>query len=115
MERVHAGKERHRQRGRAYRVSFAAVAFGLIALGLLLIPLPGPGWLVVALGFGMLALEFDRAERMLDRILGGLERASEEAVGGSRVRAVVLGVAAVAAAAGAVAAALLWEVPLLPF
>ena len=115
MEKVRAGKERHRRRGRVYRVSFATVGFTLIALGLLLVPLPGPGWLVVALGLGMLALEFDRAERLLDRILHNLERVTEEAVGGSRLRAAVLVVVVVGAVAVSITAAVLWEVPALPF
>jgi uncharacterized protein (TIGR02611 family) len=37
----------------------------VIALGLLLIPLPGPGWVVVFLGLGILATEFAWAERLL--------------------------------------------------
>jgi uncharacterized protein (TIGR02611 family) len=114
MERVRARKQRHRQRGRFYRVSFATVGFGMIALGLVLIPLPGPGWLVIALGLGMLALEFDRAERLLERILEKLERVTEEAVHGSgwRLALVVLGLGA--AAATMIAAAVVWELPLLP-
>lgn len=33
--------------------------------GLLLVPLPGPGWLVVLAGLGVLASEFDPARRLL--------------------------------------------------
>ncbi len=35
-------------------------------LGLALVPLPGPGWLIVFLGLGVLATEFTWAERLLD-------------------------------------------------
>jgi uncharacterized membrane protein YccC len=42
-------KERHQQRGRFYRVAFALIGVLLILLGIVLIPLPGPGWLIVAL------------------------------------------------------------------
>ncbi len=35
-------------------------------LGLFLIPFPGPGWLVVFVGLGILASEFAWAERLLD-------------------------------------------------
>jgi uncharacterized protein (TIGR02611 family) len=115
MARVREQRERHRRRGRVYRVSFATLGFALIALGLALLVLPGPGWLIIAIGLGMLALEFDRAERLLDRILNNLERVTEEAVGGSRLRAVVLALAIVAVLAALVAGAFLWEVPLLPF
>jgi len=35
-------------------------------LGLALVPLPGPGWLIVFLGLGIMATEFAWAERLLD-------------------------------------------------
>ena len=34
--------------------------------GLLLVPLPGPGWLVVLAGLAVLASEFEPARRLLD-------------------------------------------------
>jgi uncharacterized protein (TIGR02611 family) len=104
-------KERHQQRGRFYRVAFALIGVLLILLGIVLIPLPGPGWLIVALGVGMLALEFDRMERLLERILDRLESTTERL---SNVQKLVLGVLAVVAAAGWVAAIVLWEIPVLP-
>src|SRR5215211_3887352 len=111
MARVREKKDRHRTRGRIYRVSFATAGFGVVALGLVLVPLPGPGWLVVAVGLTMLALEFDRAERMLDRILGYLERVAAEASPVVKV----LGVIAMAAGTIAfVGVAFLWDLPLLP-
>ena len=114
MARVRERKDRHRTRGRIYRVSFATAGFGVVALGLVLVPLPGPGWLVVAVGLTMLALEFDRAERMLDRILGYLERVAEEAAEASPV-VKVLGVIAMAAGTIAfVGVAFFWDLPLLP-
>jgi len=48
-----------------YRIG-VAVAGGAVALvGLLLVPLPGPGWLIVFLGLGILATEFAWAGRLL--------------------------------------------------
>ncbi|CAA9280312.1 MAG: FIG00998039: hypothetical protein [uncultured Corynebacteriales bacterium] len=38
----------------------------IMILGLVLVPLPGPGWLIVFLGLGILATEFAWAERLLD-------------------------------------------------
>jgi len=49
---------------RVYRV-LVGVLGGLIALGgLLLVPLPGPGWLVVFLGLAILGTEFAWAKRL---------------------------------------------------
>jgi len=49
---------------RAYRV-LVGVLGGTIAVGgLLLVPLPGPGWLVVFLGLAILGTEFAWAKRL---------------------------------------------------
>lgn len=49
---------------RAYRLLVAALG-GVIAVGgLLLVPLPGPGWLIVFLGLAILGTEFSWAKRL---------------------------------------------------
>ncbi|MBI2321202.1 MAG: hypothetical protein HYU88_03705, partial [Chloroflexi bacterium] len=45
--------------------------------GLLLLPLPGPGWLVIAAGFVVLAQDFVWAERTLARIRRRLPQDSD--------------------------------------
>ena len=42
------------------------VGFTLLALGIVLVFSPGPGWLVMLLGLGLLAAEFVWARRLLD-------------------------------------------------
>ncbi|MBB5872981.1 uncharacterized protein (TIGR02611 family) [Allocatelliglobosispora scoriae] len=37
----------------------------VVGLGVLLIPLPGPGWLIVFAGLGIWAIEFHWAKRLL--------------------------------------------------
>ena len=40
---------------------------GIVTIaGLIAVPAPGPGWLIVFLGIGILASEFERAQRVLD-------------------------------------------------
>lgn len=46
----------------------SAFGFGLLALGIVLIPLPGPGILVSILGLIILSWEFAWAKRHLDRV-----------------------------------------------
>ena len=88
--------------------------FLLVALGIVLVPLPGPGWVIVALGLGLLALEFDRAERLLVPLLDRLERlALEAATVHPLVRAAAVGLT-VLGVAGAIAAVILFELPYLP-
>lgn len=48
----------------AYRMGVGVLGACVVVIGLLLVPLPGPGWLIVFLGFGILASEFHWARRM---------------------------------------------------
>jgi uncharacterized protein (TIGR02611 family) len=50
----------------AYRIAVGIVGGLVVIAGLALVPLPGPGWLIVFLGLGILATEFAWAERLLD-------------------------------------------------
>ncbi|MCM6775265.1 TIGR02611 family protein [Nocardia sp. CDC159] len=49
----------------AYRIGVAVVGTGVLALGILAIPYPGPGWAIVFAGLGLLATEFAWAHRAL--------------------------------------------------
>jgi hypothetical protein len=48
------------------RVVNSAGGVGLVAVGVVLIPAPGPGWIIVAIGFALLASEFLGVARLLD-------------------------------------------------
>ena len=113
IERLRRRKERHKQRSKVYRVPFALVGALIIVAGLALsLPgIPGPGILLIAVGLGMLALEFDRAERLLERIIDRVEDAREQT---STLQQVVLAVGGVAAVVAYVVVALVWDVPVLP-
>jgi tellurite resistance protein TerC len=52
--------------------------FTLLAIGVALLVLPGPGWLIIALGLALLAGEYVWARKLLDRLkrLGGKLRKS---------------------------------------
>lgn len=49
---------------RAYRVIVGVLGGTIAILGLLLVPLPGPGWLIVFLGLAILGTEFAWAKRL---------------------------------------------------
>jgi uncharacterized protein (TIGR02611 family) len=49
----------------AYRLGVGIVGGLIVVAGLALVPLPGPGWLIVFVGLGILATEFTWAERLL--------------------------------------------------
>ena len=44
------------------------IGFSLLALGIVMIATPGPGWLTIMLALGILAAEFVWARRLLDRL-----------------------------------------------
>ena len=56
---------KHRWLDLTYRVAVGALGTGIVVLGIVLIPLPGPGWLIVFAGLAVLATEFVWAERLL--------------------------------------------------
>jgi Putative transmembrane protein (PGPGW) len=106
-------KERHQQRSKPYRIAFGTVGVLMLLVGgVLALPLvPGPGLIFIAVGLGMLALEFDRAERLLERILDRIGDVADET---SPVqKALILGAGTVLLVVG-LAFALVWDVPLLP-
>jgi uncharacterized protein (TIGR02611 family) len=49
---------------------FLKILFGftLLALGIVMIVTPGPGWITIMLALGVLAAEFVWARRLLDRL-----------------------------------------------
>ena len=116
LKAVRERKERHRERGRAYRISVAAGGALLIVAGLLLSApgVPGPGLLIVAAGLALLALEFDRAERLLERAILWADRLRRRAERTTPRQRALANATALVVVAAIVAAILLWDVPLLP-
>lgn len=51
---------------RFYRVGVFVLGLVIVVLGLLLIPFPGPGWLIVIAGLAIWATEFEKAQRVLE-------------------------------------------------
>lgn len=49
---------------------YVKIVFGftVMAVGVVMIVTPGPGWLVILFGLGVLAAEFVWARRLLDRL-----------------------------------------------
>jgi hypothetical protein len=113
IQKLRRRKELHKQKSKLYRVPFALVG-GLVVLAGLALSLPGvpgPGLLLVGLGLAMLALEFDRAERLLERIIDRVEAVRDRT---SAAQEIAIGLLGVAALAGYVVAIILWDVPVLP-
>jgi uncharacterized protein (TIGR02611 family) len=65
------------------RVFRIVVGFTLLLAGVVMIVTPGPGWLVILLGLGLLAAEFVWARRLMDRIKREGDRVREAVMGRS--------------------------------
>ncbi|HEX2038486.1 MAG TPA: PGPGW domain-containing protein [Acidimicrobiales bacterium] len=63
----------------AKRLAVAVVGGALVAVGLVMLVLPGPGVLVVALGFAVLATEFVWAHHVLEAGKRGARRVTDAA------------------------------------
>jgi uncharacterized protein (TIGR02611 family) len=56
------------------QVVVATIGVAVVALGVVLIPFPGPGWLIVLAGLAILAVEFVWARRLLAFTRAKLEK-----------------------------------------
>lgn len=50
------------------RIFRIVAGFTLLTIGVVMLITPGPGWLTIFLGLGLLAAEFVWARRLMDRI-----------------------------------------------
>jgi uncharacterized protein (TIGR02611 family) len=109
-------KERHKQRGLLYRAGVVVLGALIVLAGVVMSGpgVPGPGIATIIVGLGLLALEFDRAERLFERAIVWADNAVERAENAPAwQKAVTLAIGALALGA-LVAAVLLWDIPLLP-
>ncbi|HEY2905975.1 MAG TPA: PGPGW domain-containing protein [Vicinamibacterales bacterium] len=56
------------------RIAKALAGFFLLAAGVVMLVLPGPGWITIFAGLALLASEFEWAERLLDRLKAAVHR-----------------------------------------
>ena len=115
LDGVRERRQRHLERNRLVRIGFAVFGFLVVLAGLAMLVLPGPGLLVIAIGLGILALEFAWAERLLERTVDKMEDAAETVRRASVAQQLALAAAMAFLAIGVVVVALMWDVPYLPF
>jgi uncharacterized protein (TIGR02611 family) len=114
LEGIRERRERHLERNRVLRVGFAFFGFIVVLAGVAMLVLPGPGLLVIAIGLGILALEFSWAERLLERAVDRLEDAADQVKEAPRWQQLLLAAASAVAAVGMVALVLFWDIPYVP-
>jgi uncharacterized protein (TIGR02611 family) len=109
-------KARHKQRHIVHRVAVVVAGVLIVCLGIVLtLPgVPGPGIVTIIFGVGILALEFDRAERWLERVIIWGDRTAERAEQTTTKQRVLAGIATALAIGAFAGAAILWDIPLMP-
>jgi uncharacterized protein (TIGR02611 family) len=115
IQKLQRRKERHRQRP-------AVVRWGVVVLGVLITvagvvmtgPVPGPGFLIIPVGLALLALQFEWAERLLEKAVVWADDAREKARNRSKGEKIASGIGIAAGIAFFVTAAVLWDIPVLP-
>jgi uncharacterized protein (TIGR02611 family) len=109
-------KERHKERNILQRIGIVILGVLIVIAGIIMSGpgVPGPGIVTILLGLGFLALEFDWAERWMERVIVWGDRAAERAGETSTKERVLAGIAAILAAGAFVAAAILWDIHLVP-
>jgi uncharacterized protein (TIGR02611 family) len=116
IRKLRERKARHKQRHIVHRAGVVVLGCFLVLAGVIMSGpgVPGPGIATILVGLFLLALEFERAERLLERAIHWADRAAERAERTStaqRVAAAGTGLLVIAAFG---VAAVLWNIPLLP-
>jgi uncharacterized protein (TIGR02611 family) len=109
-------KERHRRRNVVQRAGVVLLGVLIVCAGVVMSGpgIPGPGIVTIVLGLGFLALEFDWAERWLERLIIWGDRAAERAERTTKRQRAIAGAAVTAALGAFAAAAIRWDIPLVP-
>jgi uncharacterized protein (TIGR02611 family) len=116
IRKLRERKARHKQRHVVHRAGVVVLGCVLVVAGVIMSGpgVPGPGIATILLGLFFLALEFERAERLLERAIVWGERAAQRAERTSTRQRVAAGIAGALALGAFAAAAILWDIPLLP-
>jgi len=116
LKRLQERKAKQKERSKVYRAGSVVVGIVLVLAGIVLSGpgVPGPGFVVILLGLGLLALEFEPAERLLERVIIWSDKAKARAQRASTAKKVTAAVIAAAAITGFVLWAVFYDIPLVP-
>ena len=109
-------KARHKQRNIVQRVAIVVAGVLIVIAGIVMSGpgVPGPGIVTIIVGLGFLALEFDWAERWLERVILWGDRAAQRAEQSTTGQRIAAGIATALVIGGFAVAAILWDIPLVP-
>jgi uncharacterized protein (TIGR02611 family) len=99
----------------AWRVAVFTVGMAVLLAGIAMLVLPGPAFAVIPIGLAILSLEFAWAARLLETALEKAEQAKQSAKETTRAQRIAVAVAVALALAAFVVAAVLWDIPFVPY
>jgi uncharacterized protein (TIGR02611 family) len=105
IQRLLERREHHQTRHPVFRVLWGIAGALVLLAGVIMLVTPGPAFVLIPVGLGMLALEFEWAERLLERALVQAEKARAKAAGASTLQRISGAILAAGALAGAVVVA----------
>jgi uncharacterized protein (TIGR02611 family) len=114
VQKLRERQMEHKQRGRLYRWAFMLLGIAVLAVGVAMLALPGPAFVVIPIGLAILSLEFAWAEHLLEKALIKGEEAKQKAAEATPLQKALSAAAVVLGCAAALTAALLWDIPFLP-
>ncbi len=114
VQRLQAQRAKHKSRGVPFRAATAVAGFLVVALGILALPFPGPGWLIIFIGLAVLSLEFTWAGRALDWLLEQVARFQQRVQRASPGERLAMVLVLVVIAAAILAWAYFGDIPLIP-
>ena len=114
--RLQERKVRHKQRNLLHRIAIVIAGVLIVCAGVVMSGpgVPGPGIVTILIGLGFLALEFDWAERWMERVIIWGDRAAGRAEQTTTRQRVIAGIATALAVGAFAFAAIRWDIPLLP-
>ena len=92
----------HKTLDLTYRIVIGVLGTAIVVGGVVLIPLPGPGWLIVFAGLALLSTEFAWAQRLLDLARAKVSTWTHWVTGQSLLVRAAIGLGSMLAVAGAV-------------
>ncbi|HET8821298.1 MAG TPA: PGPGW domain-containing protein [Thermoleophilaceae bacterium] len=109
-------KERHKQRNIFHRAAIVVAGVVIVLAGIVMSGpgVPGPGIVTILIGLGFLALEFDRAERWMEKVIIWGDRAADRAENTTTGQRIAAGIATALVLGVFAVAAILWDIPLMP-
>ena len=116
LKKLQERKVRHKQRNILHRAAIVVAGVLIVCAGIVMTGpgVPGPGIFTIIIGLGFLALEFDWAERWMERVIIWGDRAAGRAEQTTTRQRVAAGLATALVLGGFTVAAILWDIPLVP-